>query len=147
MLPTDLQVRTHPIDLLKEGMFEKLVGRLHKEHPDLTAELCRRIQKQALEFLAACGQNPGTGITPSLMVDLGWHNLILHTEVYAEFCQDLCGRFIHHHPYDGNQGDSSVLARTQELIAAAGHTVDAELWTLNNADCNSDSGTVCGSHA
>ncbi|GAA1381274.1 glycine-rich domain-containing protein [Catellatospora chokoriensis] len=144
MPTTDVRVRTHPKDLLEEGMFDTLVARLHKDHPDLPLTTCARIQQQAVEFLDACGRNPGTSLTPSGMVDLGWHNLILHTETYAKLCHDLRGEFIHHHPYDGNQGNPAVLARTQELIAAAGHTVDRELWALN-ADCGNDA--PCGSHA
>lgn len=140
-------MRTHPTELLAEGMFDTLVARLHKDHPELPLGVCERIQKQALEFLDACGRNPGVSLTPSAMVDLGWHNLILHTEAYALFCHDLRGAFIHHHPYDGNQGNPEVLGRTQQLIAAAGHAVvddDDELWTLN-AECGNNA--PCGSHA
>lgn len=146
MTQTDVQVRTHPSELLEAGMLDTLVARLHKDHPDLTLDYCGRIQKQALEFLDACGRNPGVSLTPSVMVDLGWHNLILHTEVYAKFCQDLAGRFIHHHPYDGGSGNPLVLASTKELITTAGHVVDEELWSLNTAaDCGNDA--PCGSHA
>ena len=37
-------------------------------------------------------------LTPSLPVDLAWHECILFTRWYARFCQDKFGRFIHHHP-------------------------------------------------
>jgi hypothetical protein len=145
-MTTDAKAGIHPVELLDQGLFETLVGRLHKDHPELPIELCGRIQRQALEFLDACAKSPGTSITPSVMVDLGWHNFILHTKNYFKFCEALAGGYIHHNPYGGGQTDSGILERTQELIGSAGHTIDAELWALNNADCNSDSGTVCGSH-
>ncbi|MBB5866622.1 hypothetical protein F4553_008092 [Allocatelliglobosispora scoriae] len=135
----------HPAALLPDGALDILTGRLHKDHPDLDLDLCARIQRQSLEFLAACASNPGTSLTPSVMVDLGWHNLILHTEMYAAFCDAVAGRFIHHYPYDGGQNDPSVLDRTKNLITAAGYTIDEPLWALNAADCGNDA--PCGSHA
>lgn len=37
-------------------------------------------------------------LTPSLMVDYAWHEFILCTKAYSEFCQDHFGKYIHHHP-------------------------------------------------
>ncbi len=37
-------------------------------------------------------------LTPSLAVDLAWHEFILFTHRYAAFCQTTFGRFIHHSP-------------------------------------------------
>lgn len=44
-------------------------------------------------------------LTPSLPVDLAWHEFILFTRKYASFCQEKFGRFIHHHP-GGNESDN-----------------------------------------
>lgn len=33
-------------------------------------------------------------------VDPFWHAHILHTKQYAEFCQEIAGRFLHHEPLD-----------------------------------------------
>ena len=35
---------------------------------------------------------------PSLKVDLAWHQFILHTRLYREFCTNLLGYFIDHEP-------------------------------------------------
>ena len=38
-------------------------------------------------------------ITPSKLVDETWHNFILHTRLYAEYCEKKFGQFIHHNPH------------------------------------------------
>lgn len=35
---------------------------------------------------------------PSQVVDVAWHELILFTKFYQDFCQKAFGRFLHHHP-------------------------------------------------
>lgn len=37
---------------------------------------------------------------PSRAVDEAWHGLILHTELYADFCAAAYGRLLHHRPGD-----------------------------------------------
>ncbi len=40
-------------------------------------------------------------LSPSLSVDLAWHELILCTKYYGDFCQYHFGKMIHHHPGKG----------------------------------------------
>ncbi|RZS98908.1 glycine-rich domain-containing protein [Aquimarina brevivitae] len=37
-------------------------------------------------------------LSPSLIVDLAWHELILFTRFYTKFCTEHYGRYIHHTP-------------------------------------------------
>lgn len=37
-------------------------------------------------------------LTPSIIVDLAWHEFILCTRLYTDFCQRQWGRYLHHHP-------------------------------------------------
>ena len=37
-------------------------------------------------------------LTPSVPVDLAWHEFILCTRMYSDFCERLFGRFLHHQP-------------------------------------------------
>jgi hypothetical protein len=39
---------------------------------------------------------------PSPTIDDAWHEFILFTREYAEFCKKNCGRFIHHEPHTGD---------------------------------------------
>lgn len=60
-------------------------------------------------------------LPPSYEVDEAWHAHILHTKDYHEFCQDIFGGYLHHHPHiaEEAQHDKSYLdklfQKTQEL--------------------------------
>ncbi|MDQ1009838.1 hypothetical protein QFZ82_004323 [Streptomyces sp. V4I23] len=118
---------------------QRLTARIIAEHPDITLSLARRIVAQAAAFLAASAKRPRQELSPSKLVDIGWHTWILHTVDYALFCQKVVGRFVHHVPTDENEqprgGAAAARERTVSAIQAAGYTVDAELWR-SAADCN-----------
>jgi hypothetical protein len=125
-------------DLVTAGMFTRLTDRIMADSSldRLTAE---RIMEQALGFLAACARNPGARLAPSRDVDKGWHAFLLFTADYAEFCDRVAGRFIHHLPTGpGEENDEGQsVATTVTAMRAAGLHVDTPLW--NPApDCTSD---------
>ena len=47
----------------------------------------------------------GQRLTPSEAVDRGWHEFILCTRTYGEFCRRRFGRMVHHEP-GGDEGDN-----------------------------------------
>ncbi|MEV0647506.1 hypothetical protein AB0I28_19785 [Phytomonospora sp. NPDC050363] len=102
----------------------------------LDADMADRIIDQAAAFLAACATTAAP-LSPSLAVDIGWHAMVLHTRDYAEFCQRVAGRFIHHVPHDDDGGDGgdvqTVLDRSAAAISAAGYRVDRQLWRVEGA--------------
>ncbi|MEM7246809.1 MAG: hypothetical protein AAF533_15765 [Acidobacteriota bacterium] len=74
-------------------------------------------------------------LTPSLRVDLAWHELILFTRFYHGFCERHFGRFLHHHP-GGDEGDNHrrfalTLSRHRERFG----TPDPRFWGCDDADC------------
>jgi hypothetical protein len=46
-------------------------------------------------------------LTPSHIVDFAWHEFILFTRYYADFCETQFGRFVHHHP-GGNESENRI---------------------------------------
>jgi hypothetical protein len=86
-----------PRELIAPGLFSELTSRVAtvNGHDQDTAE---RIVEQVLTFLVACARYPDGHLSPSETVDVGWHAFILHTADYAEFCERVAGRFIHHRP-------------------------------------------------
>ena len=55
---------------------------------------------------------------PSVAVDTAWHEFILLTQQYAEFCQQAFGKFLHHAPTHGNEkAKRDGLARTYGMGA------------------------------
>lgn len=128
-----------PITLVDPKVMGRLVRRITSDHPEISDATARRIVGQAAAFVATSSQQPGRGLVPSLLVDYGWHAFILHTGDYAEFCERVAGRFVHHVPTGEDEqapgGAAAARERTMAAIAAAGYTVDTELWN-SAADCN-----------
>jgi hypothetical protein len=127
--------------LIPEALFNRLVARIAGEEA-LESSLAERIMDQALVFLAASAHHTGGPLSPSELVDVGWHTFILYTREYAEFCNRVAGRFIHHVPDDAPGAPapakpSVVRDRTLTAIAAAGYVIDPGLWTLNALKCGS----------
>ncbi|GGN59888.1 hypothetical protein GCM10011579_024460 [Streptomyces albiflavescens] len=129
---------TDPITLIDPEVTDRLTHRITTDHPEISAPMARRIVGQAAAFIAASGQQPGQSLVPSELVDHGWHAFLLHTVDYAEFCQRVVGRFVHHVPTDEDEetasGPQATRERTLAAFRAAGFAVDEELWP-NLAKC------------
>src|SRR5690348_8981467 len=129
--------QTQGRSLITEGLFDRLVRRIVADH-QVEQPLAERIMDQALTFLYACARTPSTTLRPSKTVDLGWHTFILHTSAYADFCQSIAGRFIHHEPdeFEPPADPGSMLAPTVNTLRVLGLAVDDELWMRGAADCS-----------
>lgn len=134
--------------LVPNALFERLVARIVADE-QIERQLAERIMDQALAFLRACADNQGKSLSPSKLVDIGWHTFILYTQEYAAFCERVAGYFIHHVPEDEKTSSvdalGQALAQSIEAIRAAGLVVDAELWpTADAAGCRDCSNVGCG---
>ncbi|MEW2222021.1 hypothetical protein AB0939_22490 [Streptomyces sp. NPDC006990] len=125
--------------ILGPDLAGRLATRITADHPGFDLPFAERIVDQTGAFLAACAGNEDAPLSPSGTVDIGWHTFILHTREYAEWCDRVAGRFLHHVPdlpEDGEQGKAAAeRQRTLDAITAAGYRVDAELWP-ETANCN-----------
>jgi hypothetical protein len=115
--------------LIEPKLFDRLAVRIAFEH-GLDRPTAERIMDQALAFLGACA-TATTTLSPSKLVDIGWHTFVLYTQDYAAFCERIAGRFIHHIPDD--QGETAEARsvdpwQTTAAIVAAGYVVDAPMW-------------------
>lgn len=125
--------------LVSGDLFERLTARVVLEDghdPDLAA----RVVDQALAFLGACAGHRRASLSPSRVVDVGWHAFVLHTREYREFCARVAGRFIDHVPTAelraGSAAHTLAMRRAIAAIRAAGYAVDDELWlSSGKADC------------
>ncbi|GAA4619867.1 hypothetical protein GCM10023196_001610 [Actinoallomurus vinaceus] len=135
-------------DLISPALFDRLVRRIVKDE-QVDQPTAKRIMAEALGFLQACALNPGAGLGPSPAVDIGWHTFVLHTREYAEFCQRVAGRFIHHVPTDDHTckcdnactgdvppAEGGSIATTLAAMRAAGIPVDEEMWQARAVDCS-----------
>lgn len=125
--------------LVDPALFRRLVARIVKDE-GMDQALAERVMDQALAYLGACAVNPGAGLAPSGLVDVGWHTFILYTREYAEFSRAVAGRFLHHTPTDDDTPVKGVsIAATVAIIEASGYAVDTELWSMS-ADCSEGGG-------
>ncbi|MFE2409422.1 glycine-rich domain-containing protein [Kitasatospora sp. NPDC059408] len=120
----------NPGSLVATETFGAVVHTVLDNNPGMPDDAAERIVTEALKFVATARTFPTVRITPSTVVDEGWHALILHTRRYADLCARL-GGFVHHYPErpDPSRHDPDALARTAALIEEAGYTPDYELWT------------------
>lgn len=125
-------------DLVSPDVFDKLANRIARS-AHLDYEFAERVVDQTLAFLAACSRYRGRKLSPSNLVDVGWHTFILDTAEYRKFCaSSASGRFIDHVPLDDPASGESAgerVVRTVESIREAGFKVDDELWPVDNAKC------------
>ncbi|MCX5085665.1 hypothetical protein [Streptomyces sp. NBC_00401] len=130
--------RTDPRRVCSKAFFERITDRLVNEHPTFERALAERITEQGLAYLYTAART-GELLSPSPMVDLAWHAMILHTRDYADWCDEFAGHFVHHVPEDTAVDRSEAAAarkRTVAAVAAQGFTVDEELWPAFAAKCN-----------
>ena len=76
-----------------------LLGKLRAAYPQLEprdAELVLRGLRQF--FMAHLRSDRKFVAMPSKVVDAAWHEFILHTEAYAQWCRFAFGRMLHHTP-------------------------------------------------
>ena len=77
-----------------------------------TQTYCNEIEELYREFLCMVYFFPEKPIVPTKEIDMFWHNHILDTRAYAEDCQKVFGKFIHHYPYSGMKDEAD--ARRQD---------------------------------
>ena len=89
-----------------------------------------------LELVALSGEK----LTPSSRVDLVWHEWILFTKSYAQFCQEHFGRFIHHTPGGDEKENRENFRKTLHLYIRYYGPPPSKYWgdsslTFNHGEC------------
>lgn len=138
-------------DVLGVPLWERLVKRImndpvfwgYREQDDEVQQRrwAERILGQTLGFLRVCAADPdgAARLSPSPLVDVGWHAFILHTREYEEFCRNVAGRYIHHSPSDGDAGAGGTAAAVAAM-RARGIVVDEQVWATGSASCTPPAG-------
>lgn len=160
MFTPDVKVAAHGKpesheDLLDEVLRQRVLGRIRNdlafqerfksEDESTQQRWATRILDGTITFLVLCGSEPAGHYSPSKLVDIGWHCFLLYTHEYADFCERIAGRFIHHAPSDvpGATYHKGVAEKTAAALEVRGLTVDAELWQGIAATCDEDCSGCC----
>ncbi len=94
---------------------ERLKHKLGLSHED--AEVLFHDMKQ---FLYLCGTRPGVW-SPTEQIDAAWHEFILYTKDYAEFCKEIFGKFVHHVPNSYLTKEAQLVGNTWRTYKVALH--------------------------
>lgn len=98
---------------------ERLRLKLLERYPQLTTGQSHRVIEGLRQYFQLClaAENRLLAM-PSQAVDVVWHEFILYTRQYEEFCRQGLGRFLHHTPHDAladTRSASDGMRRTWRL--------------------------------
>lgn len=81
--------------------------------------------------------------SPSVIVDNVWHEFILFTKTYTDFCQDRYGRMIHHNPGIKQSDKSNFFGNSIKYIKLYYNEVNQTFWPIMEigADCGGCDGS------
>jgi hypothetical protein len=81
--------------------------KLRQHYPALTDRQVDDVERGLRQFFVANAQSGGRFVAmPSKVVDALWHEFILHTRGYQDFCQRVFGRMLHHTPTEAMPPES-----------------------------------------
>lgn len=120
-----------------------LIDRLVRED-NVESEVAPVVLNNTLLFLRALAEHADVVLTPSKLVDKAWHQFILHTREYSEYCDRSAGRFIHHEPTAPGQETVGSALSTFKFLDKEGYEPDPVAWNTNaNCDGGCDGGGNC----
>jgi len=78
---------------------EHVARRVRNTYPHLDDAGCAAVMEGLRQFFAVSIHARGRRVAmPSQAVDAAWHEFILSTRAYGDFCRGTLGRFLHHTP-------------------------------------------------
>jgi hypothetical protein len=88
----DRQLREAPLP-------QFLKRKLRDTYPQLSGKDCDLVERGLRQYFLACARSKKRFVAmPSKAVDTMWHEFILHTKAYKDWCQMSLGYFLHHTP-------------------------------------------------
>lgn len=82
-------------------MPDAVVARFRQKHPELSSAQERLVRDGLQQYFQICQRARGKFVSmPSQVVDDLWHDFLLFTRIYRQFCDKAFGRFLHHTPVE-----------------------------------------------
>lgn len=128
--------KTHPIaqrDAINRAMkFEmgRIVERYVRDE-GLTETIAREHEQELKRFLAMCALNPNAQYGMKGPIDELWHTFLIFSKDYAQFCDHVAGRFIHHVPESGDEkprNSDTYALFLRDYEETFGHPPPAQYW-------------------
>lgn len=83
--------------------------------------------REVLRFLELT-RDSGQMLSPPQRLDLAWHEFILFTRLYADWCERRLGRFVHHQPGGSADENRAQLRRTLMRYSLRFGAPDPRFW-------------------
>jgi hypothetical protein len=114
---------------------EQVEQRCRHHHPDLTDREWKLVDQGLREWFLCCAWRDGEVLgMPSRLVDEAWHEFILDSLAYTDFCGRAFGEYLHHTPEMSMttpmSGALDATSRAWDRSGAGGPT-GAVLWGLD----------------
>ncbi|HEU0053807.1 MAG TPA: hypothetical protein VFQ39_11535, partial [Longimicrobium sp.] len=103
------------IALAEAFPMDSILRRYISEH-GLTWESAKEHERELKRYLVLCATRPEAGYGMMGPVDELWHTFIIFTREYAQFCDVVAGRFIHHVPRDPSDESGTIAAGYQKFL-------------------------------
>jgi hypothetical protein len=88
--------------------------------------------QETKKFIILCAIEREHDYSPSNIIDVMWHQFILHSKDYFRFCE-LIGGYVHHQPSETHKPDQ--YANTLKAIRAKFGDLNQIYWEENAAHC------------
>ena len=95
------------------------------------------------KFLYLCQLYPGQ-LVPGKRIDQVWHDHILHTQRYTNFCETEFGRYIHHVPKELSDDEKLESTETYELYEKTFGYKPSDVYWANKHKAEPDCGDCRG---
>lgn len=149
-MKTDIQNQSiqHAMDF----QLNEIIARYARDY-DLSYGDAERHFFELRRFLAMCAINEGPAYGMRGQIDEAWHTFIMFTRNYAEFCQVVGGRFLHHQPNIGSESRPDSADAYHRFLVDYEHIFSepapADLWPRPfrsaSLDANCGGCNSCGS--
>lgn len=103
---------------------ETLCDRIAKE-THLSYDEVKLLSLELVKFLIIKCTYQDEYILPSQLIDIAWHQFIIHTKLYSDFCQKNFHRYIHHRPLNNNPPFENTLKYMRKVF---GTNINMRYW-------------------
>jgi hypothetical protein len=134
--------------LIKSIDLTGVISRVSKENPEWLPDRLQTALSEYQKWMAMCALLPGVKLGMcSTDVDEVWHAHILYTRDYAQFCDQIAGRFIHHQPTSDEEREleGNVSSSNTRTVLKFCFGPLSQVWQ-ERKPTKCDSTVVCSSH-
>jgi len=109
---------------------------------NMSEDEARLAFQETKKFIILCATEREHDYSPSTIIDVMWHQFILHSRDYFRFC-DLIGGYVHHQPSESHKPDRYT--KTLKALKGKFGDINPSYWGENAAHCGHC--TSCSNHS